>query len=125
MEFEKPQFRGRPPVESYGEGGFVIGGGFRRGSLLFLADRLEDWPVAHVSDATPDSLAAVIAGARAYDFLLLGCGGSIAAPPAPLRAACRDAGLGLEFMDTGAACRTYNVLLAEQRRFAAALIAVE
>ncbi|MEM1104390.1 MAG: Mth938-like domain-containing protein [Pseudomonadota bacterium] len=59
-----------------------------------------------------------------YDFVLLGCGATIAPPPAGLRALLKSAGLGVEFMDTGAACRVYNVLLTEQRRFAGAFIAV-
>jgi uncharacterized protein len=61
---------------------------------------------------------------RPVDILLIGCGTGPAPVPAPLRAGLKSAGMSLEWMDTGAACRTFNILLAEQRRIAAALIAV-
>ncbi|MEL7028061.1 MAG: MTH938/NDUFAF3 family protein [Pseudomonadota bacterium] len=125
MEFETPQFKGRPPIDSYGDGGFTLGGGFRRGSLLLLAERMDAWSPTRLEDASTETLTAVIDDAAAYDFLLIGTGAQIARPPAALSEALNVAGLPMDFMDTGAACRTYNVLLAEQRRFAAALIAVE
>jgi uncharacterized protein len=67
----------------------------------------------------------VLAEREAIDFLLLGTGVRQEVPPQGVRAAFERADVGLEFMDTGAAARTYNVLLAEQRAVAAALIAVE
>ncbi len=59
------------------------------------------------------------------DVLILGCGPAFQAPPAALRDGLKDWGVVLEWMDTGAACGTFNVLLAEDRACAAALIAVE
>ncbi len=61
---------------------------------------------------------------RGVAFLLLGTGAAQIFPDPPLREAFAKAGIGLEAMDTGAACRTYNVLLSEERVFAAALIAM-
>ena len=58
------------------------------------------------------------------DLLLLGCGAAMRPVAPALRAALRKAGIAVEPMDTGAACRTFNVLLAEGRRVAAALVAV-
>lgn len=72
-----------------------------------------------------DALSAVLANADDIDILLVGCGPTFAAIPKGLRAALKDAGIILEWMDTGAACRTFNVLVAEERRVAAALIAVD
>jgi len=70
---------------------------------------------------TSETLAPVIEHGR-VEILLLGLGRSTSAVPAALRTALRTAGIALEAMDTGAACRTYNVLVAEDRRVAAALI---
>jgi uncharacterized protein len=64
------------------------------------------------------------AGAE-VDLLLIGCGRRMALVPPALRQTVRDGGVVIDSMDTGAACRTYNVLLAEDRRVAAALIAVD
>ena len=75
-------------------------------------------------DLTLDSLAPVIEDGN-VQVLLLGCGPKLQMPPPDLRSALREKGIGIEPMDTGAACRTYNVLLAEGRAVAAALIAVE
>ncbi len=74
---------------------------------------------------TPRLLEEVTGAAEGPEILLVGCGPCFLAEPAGLRAALREAGAVLEWMDTGAACRTFNVLLAEDRRAAAALIAVE
>ncbi len=70
------------------------------------------------------SLEPIRAAEPAVEILMLGCGGRFAMVPAELRQALRAEGIALEAMDTGAACRTYNVLLAEDRRVAAALIAL-
>ena len=59
------------------------------------------------------------------DLLLLGCGARMAMVPAGVRQHLRAAGVVVESMDTGAACRTYNVLMADGRRVAAALIAFD
>ena len=117
---------GRQIIESYGGGRFRVSGSVFEGSVLVLTDRTLPWPVADIAVATFESLAAVAEASRAgaIDLLLLGCGTRMAPPPAGLRQALRDLGVVLEPMDTGAACRTYNVLMAEGRRVAAALIAI-
>jgi uncharacterized protein len=97
---------GRQLINGYGGGGFRIAGTAYRGSVLV-------------------SFAEVRAATDEIDLLLLGCGASMTFLAEPLRAELRAAGIVTECMDTGAACRTFNVLLAEGRRVAAALIAVE
>jgi uncharacterized protein len=117
---------GRQIVESYGSGRFRVSGRVFEGSILVLTDRTAAWPVADMASMTLDGLAAVADAARAgtIDLLLVGCGARIAPIPAQIRQALRDVGVVTEPMDTGAACRTYNVLMAEGRRVAAALIAI-
>ena len=87
-------------------------------------ERTVSWPVGEAAAVTPESLAPVTAAEEPTDILLIGCGARFGPPPAGLREALRAAGIALEWMDTGAACRTFNVLLAEDRRVVAALIAV-
>ena len=118
---------GRLIIEGYGNGGFRIAGTAHPGSRLVFPDRSEAWPVAHFDHVTEASLASVIAAGEAgtVELLLLGCGRRLSPVPAPVRARLKDAGVGIEPMDTGAACRTYNVLMAEGRLVAAALIAVD
>ena len=116
---------GRTIIQGYGAGGFTIDGKRVTGSMLVFPDRLVAWPVAAFDQVTPESLSAVTAAVPAVEILLIGSGARLELAPAALRAGLRDAGIALDVMDTGAACRTYNVLLAEERRVAAALIAVD
>lgn len=117
--------RDAPSIDAFGEGGFRLDGARHEGSLLILRDQAQAWPVQATADLTPESLAAVVAAGRAeVEFLLLGMGAKNALPPRAVREAIARAGMGLEFMDTPAAARLYNVLTAEGRKLAAALIAV-
>ena len=119
---------GRTLIESYGKGGFRIAGQRYENSVLVLPTEVHAWPVAAIADITAQSLAPLLGqgGGRApVEILLLGCGARFAMIPAALRAELRAMGLRCDGMDTGAACRTYNVLLAEDRRVAAALIAID
>lgn len=112
-------------VESYGGMRFRVSGAAYGGSVLVFPDRTLSWPVARIEDLSLDSLGPVVEAAAEIEILLLGCGARMAPVAPDLRAALRAHGFVLEPMDTGAACRTYNVLAAEARRVAAALIAVE
>ncbi len=116
---------GRQVVQAYGDGGFRIAGTAYRGSVLVFPERTEPWPVVDAAAITFAALCPVVEGGDRPDLLLIGCGASFGPPPKALGKALREAGIGLEWMDTGAACRTFNLLLAEDRRLAAALIAVE
>jgi len=112
---------GRQVVERYGESGFRVTGLIYRGSVLVFPDRTLPWSVVSASGVTWESLAPVIEHGG-VQILLLGLGRVMHAMPPTLRNALHAAGIVLEPMDTGAACRTYNVLLAEDRRVAAALV---
>ncbi|HTK36427.1 MAG TPA: Mth938-like domain-containing protein [Caulobacteraceae bacterium] len=114
-----------PAIEAYGGGGFRVAGRRVEGSILILDDVVETWPVARLADLAPQHFEAVLAaGPAVAEFVLLGLGPAMAPPPRTVREALAAAGLGLEVMDTPAACRLYNVLAREGRRIAAALIAV-
>jgi len=117
--------RDAPSIDAYGEGGFRLDGARHEGSLLILSDEARSWPVRSLAELTAESLAPVLDAGRAeVEFLLLGVGARNAMPPRPVREVLQRAGIGLEFMDTPAAAKLYNVLTAEGRRVAAALIAV-
>jgi uncharacterized protein len=118
---------GRQIVESYGEGRFRVSGLPYQGAILVLPDRTVPWPVALASEASLENLETIVALGRqgGVELLLLGQGASMQLVSTELRQGLRAAGVVLEAMDTGAACRTYNVLMAEGRRVAAALIPVD
>jgi len=118
-------YPGRAAIEAYGKGGFRFAGMSHRGSILCLANSIVAWEVMAPDELTPEALAPVLAEKDVTRSLLLGTGArQVLASPA-LRTAFREAGIALEMMDTGAACRTFNVLLGERRPVAAALIAVD
>lgn len=113
------------PIDAYGDGGFRFADMSHRGSILCLPSGIYGWDVSSAEQLDVASFARVFADKDRIEFLLLGTGRTQVFPSPELRNAFAAAGLGLEPMDTGAACRTYNVLLAEHRRVAAALIAVD
>jgi uncharacterized protein len=109
-------------VRSYGPGRFLIGQREWHEPVLVRPQGTVAWRVTQVAELSLASLAALREGAPTPEILVLGCGAR-ALPVAPtVRAALKDAGLALEVVDTGSACRIYNVLVAEGRRVAAALI---
>ena len=117
--------RDAPQIDTYGDGGFRLSTGRHEGSLLILRDEARSWPVRSMAELSPAHFAEVIeAGRGEVEFVLLGAGAANALPPRAVREALQRAGIGLEFMDTPAACRLYNILTAEGRKLAAALIAV-
>lgn len=116
---------GRRIIQGYGDGGFRIGGERFEGSVLLFPTRVTPWPAAEAGQLTPGHFAA-LAGCEEprVEILLLGTGAEMPPLPVALRGYFKSLGIAFEAMDTGAACRTYNVLLAEERRVAAALLAV-
>jgi uncharacterized protein len=117
MDITEVTFDEARPFDGYGPGFFRIGGEAVYGPVLLHANGLVGW--GGLDDAR--SLTAL---GEAVDFVLLGTGAEIAHAPAELRVAVEEAGIGLEVMSTPAACRTYNVLLSEGRRVAAAVLPV-
>ena len=87
-------------------------------------DRVAAWRVRSMAELTVESLAAVGGATPPVEILLVGCGQSLARISDEIRQSMREIGVVIDGMDTGAACRTYNVLLSEERRVAAALIAI-
>lgn len=124
MELRPEPGGGKPFVQGYGAGRFRIAGQVVIGSVLVLPGRFQPWPVGQAGDITVATLAPILAEASALDLLILGGGAAAVAVSEDLRGALRTAGVVVEAMDTGAACRTFNVLLAEDRRVAAALISI-
>lgn len=117
--------KGRQLIQSYGEGGFRISGTRHEGSVWILPEQTIAWPVNAIAEADPESLKELIAlSAQHVRILLIGTGKSMLPLPASWRTMAREADVSIEGMDTGAAARTYNVLLTEEREVAAALIAV-
>lgn len=113
------------PVDTYGNGGFRFAGMSHRGSILCLPSGIHAWEAGDATRLTPADFAAPLAEAQAIELLLIGTGTTLVLPPAEVRAALSAAGIAFEPMSTGSAARTYNILLGERRRVAAALIAVE
>jgi uncharacterized protein len=109
---------GTQVIERYGASGFRVSGQIYQGAVLVFPDQTVTWEDAAV---TVESLAPV-AEHGGVELLLLGLGRRTLPVAAALRATLRLSGIAVEAMDTGAACRTYNVLLAEGRRVAAALL---
>jgi uncharacterized protein len=120
MRMNEINLTGRLPVDSYGAGGFRIDGAWHAGSLVLSPGGLHGFE----APVDTEALAPLVAQARGIDVVLIGQGAEVAPLAAPLRAALEAAGMGVEIMSTAAACRTYNVLLAEDRRVAAVLVAV-
>lgn len=116
---------GRFAIDAYGRGGFRFAEMSHRGSILALPSGILAWPVVSAAEITADTLDKVIAERAAIDVLLLGTGASPVAVDDALRWVLRDAGIGLDVMATGAAARTYNIMLGENRKVAAALVAVD
>ena len=119
------RFPGRAPIDAYGNGGFRFADMSHRGSILALPSGIEAWPVAKVDDITVDVLGRLLEEAGSIEILLMGTGDAMSPLPKGSRAALEAAGLFPDLMSTGAAVRTYNVLLSEERAVAAALVAVE
>lgn len=116
--------KGRQVLTGYGAGGFKINNEFVQGSLLVFPENLIAWNAASAGQITAMSLQPVLDAAETVELLLVGTGASIVPLDPDIRALFKSKGITIEVMDTGAACRTYNVLLAEERRVAVALIAV-
>jgi uncharacterized protein len=112
---------GHQVIERYGPSGFRVTGVIWRGPVLVFPELTLPWTAVEPSGVTAESLAPVVEHGG-VQILLLGLGSRMPVLHRELRGALRQAGISLEPMDTGAACRTYNLLVAEDRRVAAALI---
>jgi uncharacterized protein len=126
MTGERPEgfVPGAHPIDAYGGGGFSFAGMSHRGSILALPSGICAWEVSESSQIDENSLAALFHEPEgAVEHLLVGTGTTFVPLVPALRKALRARGIVGEPMATGAAARTYNILLGEKRRVAAALIA--
>ena len=121
---DQPHLPRQTVIDAHGDGGFRFAGMSHRGSLLCLPDGIWAWRVTKVEDLTQEALALVFARLDALDFFILGTGNAHWNAPAALRVRFRDAHILLDTMTTGPAVRTYNVMLLENRRVGAGLIAI-
>ena len=111
-------------IDAYGKGGFAFAGMSHRGSLLCLPDAVWAWEVERPQEIDKYSLRRVLDAANSVDTLIIGTGADVWVVPAELRSAFRQVRVVIDAMQTGPAIRTYNVMIGERRRVAAALIAV-
>jgi len=121
---DAPHLPRSAPIEAYGKGGFAFADMSHRGSLLCLPDAIWAWPVTRAEDIDRAALGRVFAAAAGIDTLIIGTGTDVWLPPPALREALRAVRVVLDAMQTGPAVRTYNIMIGERRRVAAALIAV-
>ncbi|WP_113265883.1 Mth938-like domain-containing protein [Agrobacterium cavarae] len=124
IEIRPAHFPGRAPIDAYGNGGFRFAEMSHRGSLLCLPSGIHGWDVTDPLQLSTDNFTKVLEQAADIEFLLIGMGDSMRVVPRELKATLKEAGISVDPMSTGAAVRTYNIMLSESRAVAAALIAV-
>jgi uncharacterized protein len=125
LERESPHLPRPAPIEAYGGGGFRFGGMSHRGSLLCMPSGIWACPVTAPEQIDDESLELVLNETPVVNHCLIGTGREHWTMPSPLRELLRTRHIAAETMTTGAAVRTYNILLGEGRHFAALLIAVD
>ena len=125
LEISPVDFEGRNIIQSYGNGKFQISDKEYDHSVLVFPDQIIPWSPIDTNNLIVDDFKKVLTAGPIVELLLLGCGKTTWFLPLPLRDELKEMGLVLEPMDTGAACRTFNVLLGENRRIAAALMLVD
>lgn len=124
IEIRDAHFPGRAPIDAYGNGGFRFADMSHKGSLLCLPSGVHGWDIKEGDPLTIDAFGKVLADAGEIEVLLVGTGQNLKPLPAALKAALKARGIASDPMSTGAAVRTYNIMLSESRAVAAALIAV-
>ena len=124
LEIREAHFPGRVPLDAYGNGGFRFAGMSHRGSLMCLPSGIYGWDVSSADELVSKSFEKLFEEAGEVEILLIGSGSSLVPVNPDLRSRFRAAGISADSMSTGAAVRTYNVLVSEGRAVAAALLAV-
>jgi uncharacterized protein len=124
LEIREAHFPGRAPIDAYGNGGFRFAEMAHTGNLMCLPSGIYAWDVEGPADIEPGAFARLVTEAQDIEILLIGTGADLVAISPDLRALFRQNGISADSMNTGAAVRTFNVLLSENRAVAAALLAV-
>ena len=118
-------YPGRATIDGYGNGGFLFANMSHRGSILLTADGISDWRPANVAEIVPGDLRSLRESPEPIDIFILGSGLTTSFPSKEIRSMLADICRSVEVMSTGTAISTYNILLEEERRVAAGLIAVD
>ena len=116
--------KGRQIIQSYAGGRFRVNGQVYESAIIVTPEVTLEWSVENFDALTVEDFAPLTAQADEIDVVLLGCGPSMKFIPVALKTALKAKGISIDSMDTGAACRTYNVLMAEGRRVVAAMLPV-
>ncbi|TCU35207.1 uncharacterized protein EV129_110209 [Rhizobium azibense] len=124
IEIREAHFPGRAPVDTYGNGGFRFADMSHRGSILCLPSGIYGWDMDMSKGLCVASFKRVLDEADDIEVLLVGTGTELRRLPPELKDALKARGISSDPMSTGAAVRTFNIMLAESRAVAAALIAV-
>lgn len=124
LVIREAHYPGRAPIDAYGKGGFRFAEMSHVGSILCVPSGIYGWAPAFPAEVSAEALARVVAEAGDIDVLLVGMGAMPVPLDAAAAAALRAAGVRFDTMTTGAAVRTFNVMVAEERRVAAGLLAV-
>ncbi|MGH1404555.1 MAG: Mth938-like domain-containing protein [Alphaproteobacteria bacterium] len=117
--------KGQHIIQSYAGGVFKVSGESYEHAIILSSDHIEPWDVGEITDVSDLNIGhfkVLAENSDDIDVVLLGCGRNMAILPVALRRELKSAGLSVDSMDTGAACRTYNVLMAEGRRVSVALL---
>src|SRR5262245_47991227 len=114
--------KGQQIIQSYAGGRFKVSGTYYEGAVIVLPEGTEAWDAPDFESLKPKNFDFLARKSQDLDVVLLGCGTEVKFLPNELKNTLKDKGLKVEVMDTGAACRTYNVLMADGRRVAAALL---
>lgn len=124
IEIRSAHFPGRAPIDAYGNGGFRFADMSHRGSILCLPSGIHGWEAEEGDALTPSLFEKVLSEVEGIEVLLIGTGHNLVPIPKDLKAALKQKGIGSDPMSTGAAVRTFNIMLSESRAVAAALMAV-
>lgn len=125
IEIRRAHFPGRAPIDAYGNGGFRFADMSHRGSILCLPSGIYGWGMSEADNLVPEKFERVLAEFEQIEVLLVGTGASFRPIPPELKETLRGKAISSDPMSTGAAVRTFNIMLMESRAVAAALIAVD
>lgn len=125
MEIRDAHFPGRAPLDAYGGGGFRFAGMSHLGSILCVPSGIHGWNAVGFEDLDIAAFQRFFDEQQDIEVVLVGTGKDLRPLPAYVKQAFRDAGMMVDSMSTGAAVRTFNVMLSEERAVAAALLAVD
>lgn len=112
-------------IQRYGGGMFMVSGEEHRGSVLVMPMQTCHWEaMSGHQELTQEAIAEVARLSGEYEIVVVGTGKTCRALPLEMRQCIKATGASVDAMDTGAACRTYNILMSEGRKVLAALVAV-